>query len=94
MLQPGDKTKIILIKAKEGVGTRPSRKNVSRAIAKDYIRRRPWGKHAYVRPTNPLLTEKNIEGKKSFCKRLIDESSTIETKETRVRILFTDESTI
>lgn len=38
------------------------------------------GKHVYVRLTKPLLTKKNILGRKSLCKGLIGEGSSLESE--------------
>lgn len=50
-------------------------KKVLRTAVKDYIRNSSWGKHVYGRPTKPLPTEKRIEKRKRFGKRLINEGS-------------------
>lgn len=47
-----------------------------------------------MRPTKPLLTEKDAEDRKMFCKRLIDKGFTLDNargKKQRTDKLFTDE---
>lgn len=110
-LSPRAKLKIRnMIMDKVGVGTRTATKKlnfckdyqeinkiVSRSTVQKYVRSTPWGKHAYVQAVKPLLSEKNVKDRLSFCKRLEDEgfcSDDPDGKLKRAHILFTDESPI
>lgn len=78
VLSSVDNRKISLfVKGKVGVGIRAVTKIVNQLPefqprGKKVGRSHPWEKHAYVRPTKPLFTQKYIDDRKGFCKRLID----------------------
>ena len=86
-LTPNTKNKIRnLVKDKIGFGTRAvakrlnfsddyqqSQKTIGRTTVNDFIRRQSWGKHAYVQPTKPMLSDKNIVDRQAFCERIMSD---------------------
>ncbi|PSN37047.1 hypothetical protein C0J52_21906 [Blattella germanica] len=86
-LTPNTKNKIRnLVKDKIGIGTRAvtkrlnfsddyqqSQKTIGRTTVDDFIRRHSWGKHAYVQPTKPMLSDKNIVDRQAFCERIMSD---------------------
>lgn len=109
VLSPRTKTKIRkMVENKPGIGTRTAakrisqsenyqqrQKNVSRSTVQRYVKSTNWGRHAYVKPIKPLLTEKNIRDKLSFCTRIRNEGFCEDSaigRAKRANILFTDES--
>ncbi|PSN32742.1 hypothetical protein C0J52_23976 [Blattella germanica] len=50
-----------------------SQKTIGRTTVNDFIRRQSWGKHAYVQPTKPMLSDKNIVDRQAFCERIMSD---------------------
>ena len=46
---------------------------IGRTTVDDFIWRQSWGKHAYVQPTKPMLSDKNIVDRQAFCERIMSD---------------------
>lgn len=98
-----------LMQDKIGVGTRrvakqlnfsadyqERHKTISHSCISGHVRGTSWG-YPYVQPVKPLLTEKNLRDRVSFCTRMKAEGFADDSPQGRVRrahILFTDESPV
>jgi hypothetical protein len=70
---------------------------VSRSTVRNYLQTTDWGRVAYHQQIKPLLTEKNIRDRLTFCSTVSDMgycSATEESMELLRHVLFTDEAPI
>ena len=72
-------------------------KKIGATTVRRYVKSTKWGKVAYKEKVKPMLSQKNINDRKNFCTRIVEDGFTDNSREgviKRYHILFTDESPI
>ena len=71
-------------------------KKIGATTVRWYVKSTKWGKVAYKENVKPMLSQKNINDRKNFCTRIVEDGFTDNSRGMikRYHILFTDESPI